>query len=140
MPQFPHGLAASDSGRHPLSSGKTHTPLPRQAACAHVGGHNNEGVAKIHPPSAGIGELSVLQDLKQEMKQVGVRLFDLVKQHQAVRSTAHRLGELSPLLVSHVAGWRTDEARNGVLFHILRHIQANDGLFVPEQSRRQRLA
>ena len=60
-------------------------------------------------------------------------LLHLVEQDHPVGTTAYCLGQLSPFLVSNVS-WRSpDQARHGVLLHVLRHIQPYHGLFVVEQ-------
>ncbi|OQA08531.1 MAG: hypothetical protein BWY66_00947 [bacterium ADurb.Bin374] len=53
--------------------------------------------------------------------------LDLVEKQDAVRLFADRVGELSTLLVSDVAGRRADQARDGVLFHIFTHIETQEG-------------
>ena len=42
-----------------------------------------------------------------------------------VRAPAHGLGELAALLVADVAGRRADEPRDGVLLHVLGHVDAD---------------
>ena len=42
-----------------------------------------------------------------------------------VRAPAHGLGELAALLVADVAGRRADQPRDGVLLHVLRHVDAD---------------
>ena len=50
------------------------------------------------------------------------------KQDHAVRPAAHRLGELAALLVADVAGRRADQPRDGVLLHVLAHVDAHHRL------------
>src|SRR3546814_13769774 len=52
---------------------------------------------------------------------------------------AHRLGERAALLVADVARRRADHARDRVLFHVLRHVEARHCLLVVEEEARQRL-
>jgi hypothetical protein len=48
--------------------------------------------------------------LKKHVENVGVCLFYLVKQHHAVRASAHSLGKLTALVITNVAGRGTDKA------------------------------
>ena len=57
-----------------------------------------------------------------------MRLFQLVKQDDAVGLTADFLRQLPRLVVADVAGRRTDQLRDGVTFHIFRHIQPHEGI------------
>ena len=63
--------------------------------------------------------------LQQHVEDVGVRLLDLVEQHDGVRVPPHGLRELAARLVPDVAGRRAGEARDGVRLHVLRHVNAH---------------
>ena len=102
-----------------------------------IGGHDDDRVAEVHPPPRGVGERAVVHDLEQDVEDIGVSLPQLVEEHHGVGVPPHPLGELSSLLVADIPGRRTDQTGDAVLFHILRHIQAYQGLFAPEKSRRQ---
>ena len=65
-------------------------------------------------------------------------LLDLVEQDDGVRAPAHRLGELAALLVADVAGRRADEPRDGVLLHVLGHVDADHRVLAVEHELRQR--
>ena len=52
-----------------------------------------------------------------------MRLFYLVKQHDAVWLAAYLLGELAGLVIADIAGRRADDARDGELLHELGHIE-----------------
>ena len=69
----------------------------------------------------------------------GVRLLDLVQQHHRVRPPAHGLGQLAALVVADVAGRRADQPRDGVLLHVLRHVDPHHRLLGVEQELGQRL-
>ena len=55
-----------------------------------------------------------------------MRLLDLVEKHDRVGLAAHRLGELAALVVADIAGRRADQSRNGVFFHVFRHVEAHE--------------
>src|SRR5438093_472638 len=86
-----------------------------------------------------IGETPVVEDLQEDVEDVGVRLLDLVEQEHGVRPPPYCFGELSALLEPDVAGRRADEPRDRVLFHVLGHVQPDERLLVVEKKLRQRL-
>ena len=63
----------------------------------------------------------------------GVRLLDLVEEHDRVGPAAHRLGQLAGLVVADVSRRRADQPRHGVLLLVLRHVDANHRVLVVEQ-------
>ena len=81
---FEHSLAARRKAQRRV--------LPRQKARAQIGRQQHDGVAEIRLAAHGIGELAILQNLQQDVLDVRVCLFDLVKQHDAVRAAADGLG------------------------------------------------
>ena len=105
---------------------------------ADVAGHDDDGVLEVDGAALVVGQAAVVQDLQQHVEHVGVRLLDLVEEHDAVRPAAHRLGELAALLVAHVAGRRADQPRDGVLLHVLAHVEPHHGLLVVEEELGQR--
>ena len=68
-----------------------------------------------------------------------MRLFHLVEQHHRIGLSAHRLGELTALLIADISGRCADEARHGEFFHIFAHVDAHDVLFIVEKTFRKRL-
>ena len=86
-----------------------------------------------------VGDAAVVEDLQQDIEHIRVRLFDLVKQNDGIRSAAHGFGQLAALLVAHISGRRADQTRHGELLHILRHIDAHQILFIVKQRLCQRL-
>ena len=66
-----------------------------------------------------------------------VGLFDLVEEDDAIWFPPHRLCQLATLFVAYVAGWRTDQSRDGVSFHVLAHVYAHHVLLAVEESLRQ---
>jgi len=69
-----------------------------------------------------------------------VRLLDLVEQDHRVGLPAHLFGQLAALLVADVAGRGADHPRDGVLLHVLGHVDADHAVLVAEQRLAQRLA
>ncbi len=110
----------------------------RDGARADVRGHDDDAVTEVHSASLGVGEPTVLQDLQQYVEHVGVRFLDLVEEDDAVGLASHRLGELPAFVVSDVAGRRTDQPAHGMLFHVLGHIDLDQGVLVAEEELGQR--
>ena len=102
-------------------------------ARAEVRRHDHDRVREVDRATLTVGEAAVVHQLQQHVEHVGVGLLDLVEQDHRVRTAAHRLGELTALFVADVAGRRADEARHGVLLHVLRHVDAHHRPLVVEQ-------
>ncbi len=69
-----------------------------------------------------------------------MRLFYFVQEHDAVGASSDRFGQLSAFFISYIA-WRSAyQARYGVTFHVFRHIEADQSIFVVEQKFRQCLS
>ena len=82
--------------------------------------------------------LAVLHHLKEDSLQIVVGLFNLIKQHHRPGAAADLLGELAPLLMAHIARRGAHQPGRGVLFHILGHVEADQGVLASEQRRRWR--
>ena len=68
----------------------------------------------------------MVHHLQQDVVDVGVRLLDLVEQHDAVGMRADRVDQQAALLEADVAGRRADEPRDRVLLHVLAHVEADE--------------
>ena len=68
----------------------------------------------------------VVENLEQHVEDVVVGLLDLVEQDHREGLSPHGLGELAALLVADVAGRGPDQARDGVLLHVLAHVDPDD--------------
>ena len=90
-------------------------------------------VPEVDRAALRVGEPAVVENLQQDVEHVRVRLLDLVEEHDGVRPAAHRLGELAALFVSDVARRRADQPRDGVLLHVLGHVDAHHRVLVVEQ-------
>ena len=100
--------------------------------------HDDDGVAEVDRAALRIRQPAVVEDLEQDVEDVGVRLLDLVEQDHRVRPPPNGFRELTALLESDVARRRADETRDGVLLHVLRHVDAHHRVLVVEQELGQR--
>src|SRR6185437_10033227 len=80
-----------------------------------------------------VGQLPVLEHLQQDIEDVRMGLLDFIEQDDGIRRPLHALGELATFFVAHISRRRTDQLRDGVLFHELRHIEADETLFAAEE-------
>ena len=85
-----------------------------------------------------VGEPAVVEQLQQHVEDVGMRLFDFVEQDDRVGTAAHRFGQLPALVEADVTRRRADQPRDGVLLHVLGHVDSNHRRFAVEQELRQR--
>ena len=84
-----------------------------------------------------VGQAAVVENLQEDVEDVGVRLFDFVEEDHGVRAAAHRFGELAAFLEADVSRRRAEQTRDGVLLLILGHVDANERAFVVEEILRQ---
>ena len=104
---------------------------------ANVAGHDHERVFEIDGPPLSVREPTVIEHLQQHVEDVVMRLFDLIKQHHAVRPAPDRFAELAAFFVADISGRRADEPRDGVLFHVFAHVDAHHRIFVVKQKFRE---
>ena len=60
-------------------------------------------------PAGAVLHHALVEHLEEELVHVGVRLLDLVEQHDAVGLAPHRLGQPAALAVADIAGRRALE-------------------------------
>src|SRR5437867_6034001 len=118
--------------------------LPRFApslenhVASNVARHRDERVLEIDRPPLSVREPSVLEDLEEDLGHVGMGLLDLVEQYDRVRPAPNGLRELPALFVSDIAGRRADQPGDGVLLHVLGHVETDDRALVVEEKFRER--
>src|SRR5262245_45022430 len=66
-----------------------------------------------------------------------MRLLDLVKQNDRVRPATHCFSALPALVITNVSRRRADHARDGVLLHVLRHVEPDHRSFIVKQELRE---
>ena len=71
----------------------------------------------------GVGQNPIFQHLQKDGSHIPVGFFQFVQKHHAVRSAANFFRQFPAFTVTHIAGRRTQQPRDRVLLHILRHIQ-----------------
>ena len=86
------------------------TPGRANALRAQVGGHDQHHIGEVDRATLAVGEPAVVEQLEEDVEDVWMRLLHLVEQDHGIGAATHRLGELAPLVVAHVAGRSADEA------------------------------
>ena len=61
-------------------------------------------------------------------------LFDFIKQNDGVRLFANPVRKLPAFVKSDVTGRASDEFGDTVLLHVFGHIDADQGILLPEQN------
>src|SRR5262245_6300338 len=100
---------------------------------ADVRRHDHDRVPEVDLAPLRVGQLSVLEDLEEDVEHVRVGLLDLVQKDDRVRLPADGLGQLAAFVVADVARGRADEPGHGVLLHVLRHVDLDHRVLVAEQ-------
>jgi hypothetical protein len=113
--------------------------VPLELLRPDVARHDDHGVAEVDAAPLRIGQVPVLQDLKEDVEDLRVRLLDLVEQHHAVALATNRLGQLAALVVADVAGRGTDEPGHVVALHELAHVDLHERVLGAEHELGQRL-
>ena len=83
--------------REALDLGAVLAVMREQVLAAGVAGHDDDRVLEVDRTALAVGQPAVVEDLQQHAPHVGMRLLDLVEQHDAVRPAAHGFGELAAL-------------------------------------------
>ena len=68
----------------------------------------------------------MIHDLQQNVEDVRVGLLDLVEQEHTVRMLIDPVGQQAALVESDIARRGPDQARDGVLFHVFGHVEAQE--------------
>ena len=101
--------------------------------------HDQHRVGEVDRAALPVGQPTVVEHLQQHVEDVGVRLLDLVEQHDGVGPPADGLGQLPALVVADVPRRGADEPGDGVLLLVLAHVDADHGPLVVEEELGQRL-
>ena len=105
----------------------------------HVRGHDDNRVAEIDRAPLVVGQATIVQDLQQDVEDIGMGLLNLVEQHHRVGLAPYRLGQLTTLVVTDISRRRTHKARHGMTLLVLRHINTGHHAVVVEEEFGQRL-
>ena len=82
----------------------------------------DDGVLEVDLAPLAVLEHPLVEDLVEELHDVGVRLLDLVEEDDGVGPAPDRLGQDAALAVADVARRRALERRDGVRLLVLAHV------------------
>ena len=88
-----------------------------------VGGHDQHHVAEIRFTPVIVGQRAVIHHLQQQVKDIRVRFFDFIQQQYRMRMLNNSIGQQTALVETDIPRRRTNQAADGVAFHILGHIK-----------------
>ena len=106
---------------------------------ADIGGHDDHGVLEVDLVALGVRDMTLVQDLQQDVKDIRMRLLDLIKQYDRIGMAAHLFGQLATLFIAHIAGCGADDLGDRILLHVLGHIDPDQILVGSEHDLRQSL-
>ena len=93
-----------------------------------VGGHDDDGVREVDRSPLRIVDAALVEDLQEDVHDIGMCLFDLVEEDDGVRFPADLFGQLTGLVVTDVTGRRADDPGDAELLHELGHVETDEGL------------
>ncbi len=99
--------------------------LHHRVGCG-IGGQDDDGVLEVDLPPFAVLENPLVEDLVEELHDVGVRLLDLVEEDDGVRAASNRLGQDAPLAVADIARRRALERRDRVRLLVLAHVDRDE--------------
>src|SRR3989344_2800849 len=87
-----------------------------------IGSQDDYGIAEIDFFAGRIRELTLLQNLQQDVENIRMGFFDFIKEDNTDSFPPVRLGESSTFSKPDVSGWPAGEARDAVSLHKFGHI------------------
>ena len=121
-----------------LALRKTDTNRSLEFGTASITGHYHHSILEVYRATLAIGQTSIVHDLQQCIEDLWMRLFNLVQQNDAVRATAHLLGQLTTFVIADIPWRATEQTSNGMRLHVLRHIHADQAILTTEEFSGQR--
>ena len=113
---------------------KAHRLIIPQTSCPQIAGHDNNRVGEVHLAALAISQLTIIQDLQENIENIRVRLFHLVKEQDRIRSVAHLFRQLPPFFIAYIAWRRSIEAASREFLHVLTHIKADESRLVIKET------
>src|SRR5205823_3349013 len=95
--------------------------------------HDHNRVLEVDHATVVIGEVTLIENLEQDVEDIRMRLLDLVQQDDAIWFPTHGLGQRSRVFVTDVARRRANQARDRELLHVLAHIYADQSLRISKE-------
>ena len=121
---------------HHVTLGRRHIAALGQLAQRlrpEVGGQHDQRLLEVDRAALTIGQHTIVEHLQEHVEDIGMRLFDLIEEHDLIGPTPHRFGQHTALVVTDVARRGTDQTGHGVFLHELRHVDAHHRIVVVKE-------
>ena len=96
----------------------------RLFCCPCVRGHDQDHIAEADGATIVVGQRAVVHHLQQDVVDIRVCLFDLVKQQHTMRMLVDTIGELTTLIEPDISRRRADQTADRVFLHVFGHVEA----------------
>ena len=113
---------------------KAHRLIIPQTGRPQIAGHDNNRVGEVHLATLAVSQLTIIQYLEENIENIWMRLFYLVKEQDRIRSVAHLLRQLPSFFVAYIAWRRSIEAASREFLHVLTHIKSYESRLVIKET------
>ena len=117
-----------------VTRSKAHRLIIPQTSCSQIASHDNNRVGEVHLATLAVRQLTIIQDLQENIENIWMRLFNLVKEQDRIRSVADLFRQLSSFFIAYIAWRRSIEATSREFLHVLTHIKADECRFVIKET------
>ena len=105
---------------------KAHRLIIPQTSCPQIAGHDNNRVGEVHLAALAVSQLTIIQDLQEDIENIWMRLFHLVKEQDRIRPVTHLFRQFPSFFIAYIAWRRSIEAASREFLHVLTHIKADE--------------
>ena len=95
-----------------------------------IGSHDQDAIAEINVTAKAVGQLALLHDLQKHIEDIMMGLLDLVEEHDGVGAPANLFRQLAAFLETNVTRRSSNQPRDVVLLHVLRHVDLDKRIFL----------
>src|SRR5690606_27070782 len=100
--------------------------------------HDDDRILEIDDTAVVVREVTLVQDLEEDVEDFRVRLLDLVQEDDRVGLATDRIAPRPRVLVADVARRRADQPGDRELLHVLGHVDPDERVLVGEEELRER--
>ena len=97
-----------------------------------VGGHDDDGIFEIDGSSLVVCQSAIIEHLKQNIENIRMRLFDLIKKQYGIGFSAHGFGQLSAFVVTHISRRRANQSGHREFLLVFRHVDPCEHILIIE--------
>ena len=93
--------------------------------CTEIASKDDDRVTEAHNTASRVSQCAIFKELQQHLEDIGVSLFDFIKQHHTIGLTPHLICQFAAIVVAYIASRRTNKPARGMLLAKLAHIDLN---------------